>query len=139
MTRERDKDHTTDDEQGQNQDHNTYQDEAPKGRWTKLQQNFESGVEKVRWFASILSERLKVEAGVIKLLARIRKLERKKDDLFKAIGEKVHETRTSPIDDISGQQTIRELLAQIDEIDEEIRNIKAEAENTDNPGSREGL
>ena len=33
----------------------------------KLKENFENGVEKIKWFASLLSDRLKIELSVMEM------------------------------------------------------------------------
>ena len=36
--------------------------------WTRIKRNFENGVAKVKWLASLLSDRAKIEMSVMKLL-----------------------------------------------------------------------
>ena len=36
--------------------------------WRRVKNSMDSGVEKIKWFSSVLSERLKIEFSVIKLL-----------------------------------------------------------------------
>ena len=37
--------------------------------WKRIKNNFDSGIERIKWFSSILSERMKIEFSVIKLVS----------------------------------------------------------------------
>jgi hypothetical protein len=38
--------------------------------WRKVKDNLDSGVERVKWFSSLLNDRLKIEIALMKLLYR---------------------------------------------------------------------
>jgi nucleoside-triphosphatase THEP1 len=79
----------------------------------KLKDNFDRGVERVKWFAGVFSERLKIEIVLIKLLYRSDEVDKKKNELLASIGRRVYELTRS------GEKNIQkdaEILKAIDEI-----------------------
>ncbi len=93
----------------------------------KLKKSYEAGVEKVKWFASIFSERLKVEAAVIKLLKESGKVEKQRDLLVKSIGERVFELRGRADVDVFTDTGIRQALDELEKLDAEMRELKSRA------------
>lgn len=93
----------------------------------KLKKSCEAGVEKIKWFASIFSERLKVEAAVIKLLKESGKLEKQRDLLAKSIGERIFELRGRTDVDVFTDTEIRQALDELEKLDAEIKDIKSRA------------
>lgn len=93
----------------------------------RLKRNFDSGIEKIKWFSSVLSERLKIELLVIKLLFQSEKMEKKRDALLKKIGERVCELRGSSDRDILKDRFIAEALNEIEHINTELDSTKKKA------------
>lgn len=56
--------------------------------WRRVKNNMDSGIEKIKWFSTVLSERMKIEFSVIKLLQ-----EREKKDKDRAEDEACRRTR----------------------------------------------
>jgi ArsR family metal-binding transcriptional regulator len=80
----------------------------------KLKDNFEKGVERVKWFAGFFSERLKIEIALIKLLYRSDELNKQKDELLISIGQRVCELKRSGE---KNMQKDAEILKAVDEIE----------------------
>ncbi len=59
----------------------------------RVKRDFESGMEKLKWFSSLLSERIRIEITIFKLLYRSEELKKQKDKLLMQIGEEVYEMR----------------------------------------------
>lgn len=95
--------------------------------WKKLKNNFDSGVEKIKWFSSLFSERLKIEYLVMKLLYRSEKLERKRDEFMKTIGQRVYELKGYTDRNILKDSIIIEALSEIEKINSEIDLTKRKA------------
>ncbi len=93
----------------------------------KLKKSYDAGVEKIKWFASIFSERLKVEAAVIKLLKESGKVEKQRDLLVRSIGERVFELRGRVDVDVFTDTGIRQALDELEKLDAEIRELKSRA------------
>lgn len=60
---------------------------------SRIKKDFDEGVRKVRWFASLLSERLRIEIAIFKLLYKAEELKKRRDELLRQIGEEVYAMR----------------------------------------------
>ena len=60
---------------------------------SRLKKDFENGVKKVKWFSTLLSERVRIEIAIFKLLYKAETLKKKRDELLRQIGEEVYDTR----------------------------------------------
>ncbi|HAK88770.1 MAG: hypothetical protein A2077_00430 [Nitrospirae bacterium GWC2_46_6] len=61
--------------------------------YAKIKKDFDEGVGRLKWFASLLSERIRVEITVFKLLYKSEELKKRKDGLMRRMGEEVYEHR----------------------------------------------
>ncbi len=95
--------------------------------YKRLKDSFYSGLEKIKWFSSLVSDRLSVELTVIKLLYQSDQMEKKKDDLMRAIGLRVFEMKNSTDRQILKDRIIEEALAEIERISLEIEQTKKKA------------
>jgi seryl-tRNA synthetase len=59
--------------------------------YTQLKNDLEEGLNKIKWFAGLLSERVRIELTVFRLLYRAEELKKKRDVLLKKIGEEVYQ------------------------------------------------
>jgi hypothetical protein len=82
----------------------------------RIKDSFDSGVEKIKWFSSLLSDRVKVEVSVIKLMYQSDQMERRKNDLMKTIGRRVHELKEYPDRQILKDRIIDDALVEIEHI-----------------------
>jgi hypothetical protein len=95
--------------------------------WKKIKDNFDSGMEKVRWFSSLLNERLKIEFSLISLLHQSSEMEKKRAELMKTIGERVYELRNGPARLVLGDPVIVEALHKLETLDAEIEDLRKRA------------
>jgi len=93
----------------------------------RLKNNFEGGVEKLKWFSSIFSDRIKVELSVFKLLYRSEEMEKERDALLKTIGQRVNEMKTGPERNILKDSIIADAMQEIERLNSEIESIKKKA------------
>ncbi|MFZ3138961.1 MAG: hypothetical protein WA126_16390 [Thermodesulfovibrionales bacterium] len=93
----------------------------------RLKTNFDTGVEKIKWFSSILSDRLKIEFSLIKLLYQSDQLEKKRDELMKNIGRRVYELKETSDRSILKDRVIMDALNEIAKIDSDIESTKKKA------------
>lgn len=93
----------------------------------RIKDNFESGVEKIKWFSSLLSDRMKIEFSVMKLLYQSEQMEKKKDDLLKTIGRRVLELKEQSDREIMKDRIIAEALTEIEKIDYEMESTRKKA------------
>ena len=93
----------------------------------RLKNNFDGGVEKLKWFASMLSDRIKVELSVFKLLYHSEQMEKEKDALLKTIGQRVHEMKDGPDRNILKDSVIADAMQEIERLTSEIDSTKKKA------------
>lgn len=93
----------------------------------RLKDNFDSGLEKLKWFSSLLSERIKIEISVMKLLHQSEEMEKKRNDLMKAIGRRVYELKENSDRHILKDAIITDALGEIEKINSEIESTKKKA------------
>jgi hypothetical protein len=93
----------------------------------RLKDNFDRGIEKIKWFSSLLSERLRIEYVVIKLIFQSDRMEKKKDELLKKIGQRVLEMKEHIDKQILRDRVIAEALSEIEKINNEIDITKKKA------------
>ena len=95
--------------------------------WTRIKRNFESGLDKVKWLASLLSDRAKIEMSVMKLLYESDQMEKRRDELMKIIGKRVFELKDSSERHILKDRVISESVSEIEQISGEIETTKKKA------------
>ncbi len=95
--------------------------------WKRIKGNVDAGIEKVRWFSSLLNERLKIEISLFKLLYQSSEMEKKKEALMKTIGERVFELREGPEKQLLGDPAILEALNNLERLSAEIEEMRKKA------------
>lgn len=100
--------------------------------WGRVKNNLDSGVEKIKWFSSVLSERLKIEFSVIKLLQERGKKEKDMAEKMRLIGERVFELRNHSEKNIFKDKAITEAMVELERLDAEIDDIKKKASEMSN-------
>lgn len=90
----------------------------------RLKGSVEAGLDKLRWLASLLNERLKVEMAVVKLLWKSRELEKDRDALLRGMGQRVFELRGRVDANLLGDSRIRKDLAALEKLEAEIKDLK---------------
>ena len=93
----------------------------------RLRNNFENGIEKIKWFASLLSDRLKIELSVMKLLHEAEQMEKKRDELVRKIGRRVLEMREHADRQVLKDSVIMDTMGEIEKIDQEIEQTRKKA------------
>lgn len=91
----------------------------------RLKRSFDAGVEKVRWFSSLISERLKVEVAIVKLLWESNDLEKNRAALKRSIGERVFELRGRQDVNLLKDTKIRQALAELERLETELKDIES--------------
>lgn len=89
----------------------------------KIRDNFISGIEKVKWFSTLFSERVKVEVAVVRLINESRVIESKKNDALKALGMRVFEMRNQEGLDILKDGRIKDAMKNIEKLNKDIEEI----------------
>jgi hypothetical protein len=93
----------------------------------KVKNSFAEGLVTLRWFASVLGERLKAEAAVIRLLWESHAVERKRDELMRRLGERVFELRKVEGVNIYQDRKSIETLKEVEGLESEIKGLRKRA------------
>ncbi|MBF0558316.1 MAG: hypothetical protein HQL08_06010 [Nitrospirae bacterium] len=93
---------------------------------TRVKKDFENGLQKVKWFSALLSERVRIEVTIFKLLYKSDELKKKKDDLLKNIGEEVYAMRGKETN-VYNSKEVRAAIKSIEAIEPEIRETMDKA------------
>jgi hypothetical protein len=93
----------------------------------KIKDSFDSGLDKIKWFSSLLSDRVKVEVSVMKLLYQSDQMGKRKEDVLRTIGRRVHELKEYPDRQILKDTVISDALAEIEQITSEIEQTRKKA------------
>ncbi len=92
--------------------------------WKRIKNNFDSGIERIKWFSSLLSERMKIEFSVIKLVSDRDKKEKDRAEKMRLIGERVFELREQQDKNILKDKVIASSIGEMEKLDSEIEDIK---------------
>ncbi len=90
----------------------------------KLRENFKEGLYRMKWAAIVLSERLKIEIAVIRLLYQSDEMERSREELLRTIGLRVYELHGNPDKNILRDRTVLTALEEIKKIEKNIEELK---------------
>ena len=95
--------------------------------WKSAKHNFTKGVEKIRWLASLISDRTKIEIAVMKLLYQSEQLEEKRNELMKKVGERVYELREQNDRQILKDSAVMDAIEEISQIDADMETTRQKA------------
>jgi len=92
----------------------------------RIKKDFESSIKKVKWFAALLSERVRIEVTIFKLLYKSEELKKKRDELLRQIGGEVYEMRDKGKNVYSNNEVLTAIKA-LESIEPEIRETLEKA------------
>lgn len=87
-----------------------------------IKKDFIQGIKTIKFWATILSERVKIEINVIRIVGEINKLIEKRDELLKSIGQEICESSLTEIN--KENEKIISLMRKVKELDTEIEDKK---------------
>ena len=90
-------------------------------------ENLRKGIEKIKWFATLFSERMNIEIAVFKLLYQSDEMSKKREALLKTIGERVVELKGHSEKNIFRDGDIAGALEEIEKIEKNINDLKYKA------------
>ncbi|HBG91992.1 MAG: hypothetical protein A3J81_06455 [Nitrospirae bacterium RIFOXYB2_FULL_43_5] len=91
--------------------------------WKRIKNNFDSGIGRIKWFSSILSERMKIEFSVIKLVSDRDKKEKERAEKLRLIGERVFELKEQQDKNVLKDKVIAGSISEIEKLNAEIEDI----------------
>jgi len=86
-----------------------------------IKKDFFQGLKTFKFWASLLSERVKVELNILKLIGEINRLVGKRDELLKMVGKEVYNSWGSLVE-IKENEKIANSIRQIRELETEIED-----------------
>jgi hypothetical protein len=90
----------------------------------KIIRDFMNGFEKIRWFSSFFSERLKIEIAIFKLLYESDRMSRMRDELLRKIGERVMELKNHEDANILRDTTVSRAMAEVEKLDKSMNDLR---------------
>jgi hypothetical protein len=99
----------------------------------KIKKSFNEGVKSIKWVATFLAERTKVETSLARLLYESNKLETKLDELYRDIGRRVLELKEKGGKAVLKDFIILQMINEIKGLKEEIEDYKSRAHELSKP------
>lgn len=93
----------------------------------KVYENFKLGIEKIKWFATLFSERVNIEFAVFKLLYQSEEMTRKRLELLVTVGERVLELKGRGDKIVFHDSVVAGALAEIEKLDSNIGELRKKA------------
>jgi len=91
----------------------------------KILEDFRKGIGKVRWFAALFAERLKIEIAIFRLLYDSDRMNKTREELLKRIGERVMELKGHHDKNILRDSVIAEALSEIEKLEKNLEETHA--------------
>jgi len=88
-----------------------------------IKKDFSQGLKTFKFWASVISERLKVEINVLRLIGEMNKIASKRDELLKEIGKEIYSLWGSDLN-IKDHEKLSNLMREIKELETDIENKK---------------
>lgn len=82
----------------------------------KIHDNFTAGLQRLRWFSGLLSERIKMELAVFRLAAELKEIEKKSSEVARSLGMRVFEVHTQEGIDLLSDQKVKEAIKEIERL-----------------------
>ncbi len=90
----------------------------------KLLDDFRKGVERIRWFAALFSERLKIEIATFKLLYESDRMAKTREEVLRKIGERVVDLKGNEEKNILKDSVVAEAIREIEKLDKSLDDLK---------------
>ncbi|MGC2424563.1 MAG: hypothetical protein WA666_09445 [Nitrospirota bacterium] len=92
--------------------------------WDRVKKSMDGGIEKVMGVSKVISERMRIEAAIARLLIDKGGLEIKEEKACKRLGERVYFLWEQKSHGVMKDQDVLQALTEITEVREEIASIK---------------
>jgi len=93
----------------------------------KIIDDFRKGLERLRWFATVFAERLKIEIAIFRLLYESDRMAKIRTELLRKIGERVMELKDHHDKNILKDSVIAEAVAEISKLEKTMDDLKTRA------------
>lgn len=92
-----------------------------------VKESFKKGIGRLKWLAGILSERIKVEFAVIKLLSSSDRLKDRRAELARKVGERAFELREHTDAFILKDAEVKNALYEMEALEKEMKELREQA------------
>jgi hypothetical protein len=93
----------------------------------RVYENFKKGTEKIKWFATLFSERMNIELAIFKLLYQSDAMRRKRQELLVTLGERVVELKGHGDKIVFLDSVVAGALSEIEKLDSNIAELRQKA------------
>ena len=90
----------------------------------KIIDDFREGLERLRWFATVFAERLKIEMAVFRLLYESDRISKRRQELLQRIGERIMELKDHAEKNVLKDSVVAEAVAEISRLEKSIDDLK---------------
>ena len=91
----------------------------------KIIDDFRQGLERLRWFATVFAERLKIEIAIFRLLYESDRITKTREELLRKIGERVMQMKDRQDKNILKDSVVIEAVAEISKLEKTIDDLKS--------------
>ncbi len=100
--------------------------------WIRIKNSLSSGIKRLKFLSSVISERLKIELSVIRLLDEQNDKQKEMSEKMRIIGQRVLELKDSSEKNIFKDKIVIETIAGIEKLNAEIEDIKKKVSSVSN-------
>ena len=92
-----------------------------------IRDRLRQGIEKLRWYAELIGERMKAEGALIRLLGQAHDLEMRRDEAAQRAGYRLLELWDDKGVNVFEDPQVAEALSEVRDLDEEISGLREQA------------
>lgn len=100
----------------------------------RIKDNFTRGVERIKWFATVFSERLKIEITIVKLLYKSDEMDKRRDELLRDIGRRVYELKGHAERNPLKDRAVLDAVKEIEKIEKDVNELKQKVSEVSSVG-----
>ncbi len=93
---------------------------------SRVKKDLDSGIEKLKWFSSLMSERVRIEITIFKLLYKSEEMKKQRDKLLRQIGEEVYEMRGKD-KNVYANKEVAHAIKELEALEPEIKETAEKA------------
>ena len=90
--------------------------------YTRIKNDLGEGLSRAKWFANLLSERLRIELTIVRLLSGSEELKRKRNILLQKVGEETYRMRKDEANAHPSQEML-DAIKEIEALESQITEI----------------
>jgi seryl-tRNA synthetase len=101
----------------------------------KLRESFSRGIERIKWFSTVFSERLKIEIAIVTLLYQSDEMHKKREELYRDIGRRVYELRGNSEKNIFKDRVAAEAIEVIEKLEKGLDELNRKVSEVSGAGA----